>query len=118
VMDVQPKEMPEYKRQQLEILARQAVHLMELELTHKLLSEKIHQVEAQNKALQDIAFIQSHEFRSPVSSIIGLMNIIRDDDYVSPKPYLLMMEEVIEKLDEKIHAVVRSTEIATGAYVN
>lgn len=117
VMDVRPKEMPEYKKQQLQILARQAVHLMELELTHKLLSEKMLQVEQQNKALKDIAFIQSHEFRSPLSSIIGLMNIIKEADQNEQQPYLQMMESAVQKLDDKVREVVKSTEIAMNAYV-
>jgi K+-sensing histidine kinase KdpD len=118
VMDVTPKEMPEYKRQQLEILAKQAMHLMELQLTYNMLNEKMVQIERQNKAFLDIAFIQSHEFRSPVSAIMGLMNIIKEEDHESQKQYLDMMDEAIKKLDDKVRFVVKSTEIAMGAYVN
>ena len=49
---------------------------------------------------------------------MGLMNIIKDDEYVSPKEYLLLMEAAISKLDEKIHLVVQSTEVAKKVYVN
>jgi GAF domain-containing protein len=116
VMDTLVKEIPEDKKQLLGILAQQATHLMELELTYKLLSEKMTQVDTQNKVLMDIAFIQSHEFRGPLTSIMGIMNIIKEDDLQSPGEYLLMMEEAVNKLDEKIHIVVRSTEIAKQAY--
>ena len=118
VMDTVPKEIPENKRVLLEILAKQAMHLMELELTYKLLDEKMQQVALQNKTLMDIAFIQSHEFRGPLSTIMGLMNVIKDNNYESPEEYLLMMDQAIAKLDEKIHMVVRSTEDAKAAYVS
>jgi GAF domain-containing protein len=117
VMDVRPKAISQEKKTHLEILAKQAIHLMELELTYKLLNEKMRQIEQQNTALMDIAFIQSHEFRGPLSTLIGLMNVIKEEDYVNPKEYLIMMESVIDKLDEKIHIVVKSTEIAKKAYV-
>lgn len=117
VMDVNKKDVPEEKAQLLDILAKQVIHLMELEVTHKLLNEKMAQVEQQNKVLMDIAFIQSHEFRGPLASIMGLMNIIKEEQYESPRQYLLMMEEAISRLDEKIHVVVKSTEQARNAYV-
>jgi GAF domain-containing protein len=117
VMDVVPKEIQENKKRQLEILAKQAIYLMELELTYKLLSEKMQQIEVQNKALLEIAFVQSHDFRSPLASIMGLMNIIKEEKYESPKQYLIMMEEAVKKLDEKIHVVVKSTEVAKNAYM-
>ncbi len=117
VMDTETKEISENKRTLLEILAKQAIHLMELELTQRMLNEKMQQVEMQNKILLDIAHIQSHEFRSPLCSIMGLMNIIKEDHYREPNAYLEMMDEAIKTLDEKIHWVVRSTEMATKAYI-
>lgn len=117
VMDNRKKEVTDDKKQLLDILAKQAIHLMELELTYKLLNEKMHQVELQNKALKDIAFIQSHEFRGPLSTLIGLMNMIKDENYASPKETLVIMEEYVAKLDEKIHKVVRSTEVARSLYM-
>lgn len=117
VMDTNVKEVSENKRQLLAILAQQAIHMMELEITYKMLNEKMQQVEIQNKVLTDIAFIQSHEFRGPLASIMGLMDIIKEEEYSSPKQYLLLMEEAVQKLDEKIHLVVRSTENAKLAYV-
>ncbi len=112
VMDVMQKEVSDDKKQLIDVLARQAIHLMELERTYKILNEKMQQVERQNKALKDIAFIQSHEFRGPLSTIMGLMNIIKDEDYTSPKENLIVMEEYIAKLDQKIVKVVQSTEVA------
>ncbi len=123
VMDVNTKEISENKKALLEILGKQAIHLMELQLTYKLLNEKIKQIEAQNNVLMDIAFIQSHEFRSPVASIMGLMNIIKESGYeFLQEPSLMkeaffMLEEAVVKLDEKVHIVVKSTEDVRKAYI-
>jgi hypothetical protein len=48
---------------------------------------------------------------------MGIMNIIKEEQYESPKEYLLMMEDAVAKLDEKIHMVVKSTEVAKEIYI-
>lgn len=116
VLDARPKVLSESKRQMLAILAKQAIHLMELDLCLKLLSQKTQQIGRQNDAFKEIAFAQSHEFRGPLSSILGVMNVIKEDDYVASKEYLLMMEQAVNKLDEKVLFVVKSTEIARALY--
>lgn len=117
VMDVKDKVTTNNKKHQLHILAQQTMNLMELELTHKMLNEKMQQVAQQNKVLREIAFIQSHEFRGPLTSIMGLMNIIKDEEDTLSQPYYLqLMEEAVKKLDEKIHVVVKSTEVAESTW--
>ncbi len=116
VFDDHAKQLPENKKQMLSILAKQAIHLMELELCLNLLQEKAAQIEKQNNALVEIAFTQSHEFRGPLSTVLGFINIIRDNDYEDAKEFLVLMEEAVKKLDEKIHYVVRSTQMAKEIY--
>ena len=60
----------------------------------------------QKQALTKIAFIQSHEVRRPVASILGLMNVFKASDYVVSKEELLMMEQAVNELDEKIREIV------------
>ncbi len=60
----------------------------------------------QNRLLTRIAEIQSHDYRGPVASIIGLMNLIEKDDYVASKEYLQMLQKAVNQLDQKIHEVV------------
>lgn len=60
----------------------------------------------QNSLLSRISQIQSHDYRGPVASILGLMNLIEEEDYVAPKEYLMMMQVAVRRLDEKIHEVV------------
>lgn len=72
--------------------------------------------EAQNAAQKDsllkIAYIQSHSYRKPVASILGLMNVIKANNYKSPKESLLLMEIAVKDLDDQIKAVVDHADIA------
>jgi signal transduction histidine kinase len=73
----------------------------------KLDEEKIIE---QNKVLLRIAEIQSHDYRGPVATILGLMELIANDDYTASKEYLKMMQTAVYKLDEKINEVVNSVQ--------
>ncbi len=64
----------------------------------------------QNESLMKIAHIQSHEYRRPVASIIGIMDIIKGDHYKPDKESLLMMEAAVNELDEKIKGVIKCSE--------
>lgn len=62
---------------------------------------------AQNQSLINIAYIQSHEYRGPLTSIISMMNPIKEEDYLPPVEYLQLLESAINKLDEKIQDIVK-----------
>jgi PAS domain S-box-containing protein len=61
---------------------------------------------SQNQSLVNIAYIQSHEYRGPLTSIMGLMNLIKEEDYQPPVEYLQLLETAINKLDDKITEIV------------
>ncbi|MES2112787.1 MAG: GAF domain-containing protein [Bacteroidota bacterium] len=60
----------------------------------------------QNKSLLKIAHIQAHEFRAPLTSIMGLMGLIKDADYNAPREYLEMLGDAVYALDNKIKSIV------------
>jgi PAS domain S-box-containing protein len=60
----------------------------------------------QNRSLMTIAEVQSHDYRGPLTSIMGLINLIKEEDYHAPKEYIQMLEISVNKLDEKIQHVV------------
>jgi len=66
--------------------------------------------EKQSASLKAIAFIQSHEIRRPVSSIMGLMNVFKADDYRSTKEEMQMLERAVLELDDKIRKIVNHAE--------
>jgi PAS domain S-box-containing protein len=64
----------------------------------------------QNKALKDIAFIQSHEVRRPLANILGLIEIITQDNIVGEqKTALKMLKRSAQELDMMIKKIVSTT---------
>jgi signal transduction histidine kinase len=63
-----------------------------------------------DKALEDIAHIQAHELRKPVASIMGLINLIKANEYEWDKETLLKLEQASLQLDTKIRAIINHVE--------
>jgi streptogramin lyase len=61
-------------------------------------------------ALENIAFIQSHELRKPLASILGLIGVIKAMDYEIDKECIAMLEEAGKELDTKIRSVISHVE--------
>ncbi len=77
-------------------------------LIRNVTDRKIHEqkIVEQNQSLLNIAHIQAHEYRGPLTSIMGLMNLIKRENYVAPVEYLKMMETAVNRLDEKMHEII------------
>jgi len=73
-------------------------------VTERKLKEQ--KILAQNASLIKIAHIQAHDFRAPLTSIMGLMSLIKQDDYAAPKEYLQLLEQAVESLDVTIRHIV------------
>ena len=90
-----------------------AVQDEELKATLEELSER-------NFELDQLMYKTSHDLRSPLSSIMGLINLInRDRDVSNQKLYLGKIEDRIKKLDEFIrsmlnYARVNRAEVSTS----
>jgi light-regulated signal transduction histidine kinase (bacteriophytochrome) len=65
--------------------------------------------DAKDASLKAIAFIQSHELRRPVSSILGLMSLFKEDDYRASKEDMMMLEQAVMELDGTIRKTVNHT---------
>lgn len=109
LFDGKPNQLSELQQKTMTILSRQVTFFMELQLSHKVLQQHVQQVEERNESLRRIAHMQSHDIRQPLTSIMGLINTIREDNYVADKERLLMMEDAANDLDAKIHAIVVET---------
>jgi PAS domain S-box-containing protein len=77
-------------------------------VTRDITERKLNQnkINAQNNVLAQIAVVQSHDYRGPLASILGLMNLIAADDFSASKEYLVMLHSAVNKLDQKIREVV------------
>lgn len=65
----------------------------------------------QNEMLRNIAFVQSHELRKPVASILGLLYLIKLNSYHADQEYFEMLESATAELDKKITSIVNQVEI-------
>lgn len=100
VYDTKPKNLSEQQIECLSALANQVSHIMELD-------RSLNQLKEQNKILREIAYVQSHELRQPVASIMGIMKLINDSQGIEDKEYLSMMDDSVNQLDERIKAIVK-----------
>lgn len=73
-------------------------------VTERKLKEQ--KIISQNESLLKIAHIQAHEFRAPLTSIMGLMSLIKQEDYIAPKEYLQLLEQAVQTLDDRIRQVI------------
>ena len=71
---------------------------------------KIHtnKIKSQNEILLKIAHVQSHEVRGPIATIMGIMNLIKEEENFNME-YLSLLEEAVYNFDQKIHAIVDYT---------
>ncbi len=99
VADSRPHNFTNSQKEVLEILARQVMYTMELQISLNLII-------AQHESLLNVANIQSHEYRKPVATILGLMGLIKAEGYLPDKECLMMMETAVEELDQKIKKVI------------
>jgi len=65
-----------------------------------------HKIIDQNQSLLKIAHMQAHEFRAPLTTITGMMDLIKAEDYQAPKEYFELLENAVKNLDGKIREIV------------
>ena len=76
-----------------------------------LVRERTHQLETKNKALEEYAFINAHQLRAPVASILGLINLMQKLELKEEeKVYLAHLKESAKKLDEVVSTITEAIE--------
>ena len=61
-----------------------------------------------------IAHMQAHEFRAPLTTIMGLMDLIKDDHYTLAPTYLEHLDHAVQNLDGKIRHIVNNINKVTA----
>jgi PAS domain-containing protein len=71
------------------------------------LRKHMQRIELQNKRLKKIAWVQSHRMRSPVATMLGMVELFNFSDPADPMnaEILSNIKELTEKLDGMIHEV-------------
>ncbi len=111
VFDNKPKYPTAEQLTCLNALTQQVANTMALNMSMELLKESSSQIESQYAALRKIAYVQSHEVRAPLANALGVMGLIRDENYEAGKEYLQIMEKSLRQLDAKIHSIVRAANL-------
>ena len=109
LFDLKPNTITPLQQKILKVLSRQITYLMELEINHKLLKLQVEETEEKNKSLSKIAFIQSHEVRHPLATIMGLVNLAKENYMDIDTEWIRMVEEATNSLDNKIFSIVNET---------
>jgi GAF domain-containing protein len=118
VIDQKPKKLTSVQQDSLRLLSKQVISNMELRQTLKLINDQntiianskadyITKVNALNKQLQNIIELQSHQIRGPVTSMKGLIELIKNEQIGTNKEYIKLLEVVVNQLDGEIHEIVK-----------
>lgn len=79
----------------------------EIYRTRKQLREKIEELEKTNDELNRFIYSTSHDLRSPLMSVLGIINLSRlDNSVVDPNGYVDMVETCVLKLDDFIQKII------------
>lgn len=79
----------------------------EMYATRKQLKSKVEELEKTNDELNRFVYSTSHDLRSPLANILGILNVARlqkPDNEVSE--YFLMIESCVNKMDKFIHKTI------------
>ncbi|HWA34882.1 MAG TPA: triple tyrosine motif-containing protein, partial [Cyclobacteriaceae bacterium] len=96
----------EIKKKNEEIHAQAEEIRMINENLEQLVLERTQQLERKNEALEKYAFINAHELRAPVASILGLISLMQNIQLQEEeKIYLKHLETSAEKLDKVVRSI-------------
>lgn len=81
------------------------------------LQQVVKQLEERNFELDQLVYKTSHDLRSPLTSILGLVNLMKIDSNGKPDECLLRIEESIHKLDNFVRSMLNYGRASRAAQV-
>lgn len=106
LFDLKANAITAVQQKALRTLARQAAALLELEQSKAELNKQVEEIQAKNETLVKIAYMQSHDIRHPLTSVMGLMELVKENLQAVDAQWLEMMSEATNVLDSRIKAIV------------
>lgn len=88
---------------------REARLILANDITERL--NQIQRLELQNKAFKEISWIQSHLVRAPLARIMGLVEVLKEDDIneMDKKTFLEFLKISATELDSIIYEIVKKS---------
>ena len=109
LFDQKANSLTEIQQKTLATLARQVTFIMESQLNSNLLKKQLHEIEAKNDSLLKIAQLQSHQIRQPLTTIMGLIGLVKNGHQTVDNEWLTMLEQATNNFDKTIHDIVAET---------
>jgi hypothetical protein len=83
----------------------------------KIVSERTEKLKLQNEHLTEYAFLNAHKLRSPLASIMGLVNLVKDTTLDTEQNVLVNhLSQAAEKLDNVIRSINHALENGLELY--
>ena len=83
-----------------------------------LVLKRTAELERKNKALEEYAFINAHKLRSPVASLLGLINLMRKTHlHDEAEPIMKHMVDSAERVDEVVSSITRAIAQAERPFI-
>ena len=79
-------------------------------ITRERLYEK--KITAQNRKLKEVAFVSAHQLRGPITSLLGLTNLLsaQPNEWENTKLYIEKIKALSDKIDGEIRSLIDKTE--------
>lgn len=79
----------------------------EIYMTRQQLRNKIHELEKANDELNRFVYSTSHDLRSPLASVLGILNLAKmESSVVDPNNYMGMIESCVKRMDAFILKII------------
>lgn len=98
-----------FERKMLNMLSRHIELIIETDSNRKKLLNEIQEKEATTDSLLKIAQLQSHQIRRPLTTMMGLVNLIKEGLHSVDDTWIKMFETSTEDFDKTIHMIVEGS---------
>lgn len=75
--------------------------------TRSLLDERNLELQKAYEELERFVYSASHDLRAPITSILGILNMAKEDESKNNKEYLRMIESTIHKMDVFVQNIIK-----------
>ncbi|MFD0941342.1 PAS domain S-box protein [Pedobacter boryungensis] len=109
LFDQKANKLTDVQQKTLSILARQVTFNIEMQMNSIQLQRQIEETEAKNNSLTKIAQLQSHQIRQPLTTIMGLISLVKNNYTAVNEEWLTMLERATNDFDKTIVEIVAET---------